>query len=92
MAKIDNDIRFAPLADVLIPSNCNSMLKTSVPLTNEPLRSKAAASSAGKMISVSKAKVQNSNMRTVGLTSQCFLPNSRVNLLNYLAVQFFYSD
>jgi len=46
----------------------------------------------GKMISVSKAKVQNSIMGTVGLTSRCILANSKVNLLNYLVVQFYYSD
>ena len=58
MAKVDNDIRFASLTGILISANCNSMPKILVPLANEPPRSKAAASSAGTMISVSKANVQ----------------------------------
>ena len=82
MAKVDNDIRFASLAGILISANCNPMPKILVPLTNEPMRSKAAASSAGKIISVSKASVQNLDLGIVGLTSRYFSANSRVNLLN----------
>ena len=84
MAKVDNDIRFASLADILISANCNPMPKILVPLTNEPMRSKAAASSVGKMISVSKANVQNLYLGIVELTSRYFSANAKVNLLNYL--------
>ena len=90
MAKVDNDIRFASLADILISANCNPMPKILVPLANEPPRSKAAASSAGKMISVSKANVQKLDLGIVGLTSRYFLANSRVNLLNYLTAHFLF--
>ena len=64
------------------------MLKILVLLANEPPRSEAAASSAGKMISVSKASVQNLDLEIVGLTPQYFSDNSRVNLLNYLTAHF----
>jgi len=64
------------------------MLKILVLLANEPPRSEAAASSAGKMISVSKASVQNLDLGIVGLTARYSSANSRVNLSNYLTAHF----
>ena len=88
--KVDNDIRFASLADILISANCNPMPKILVSLTNEPMGSKAAASSARKIISASKANIQNLYLGIVGLTSRYFSANSRVSLLNYLTAHLLY--
>jgi len=87
--RIDNYIRFAPLADVLIPSNYNPVMNALVSLANESRRSKAAASLAGKMISALKAKVQTSILGIIRLTSQFVLAHFRINLLNCLAVIFY---